>query len=555
MTFSYTDYKDSVLEFAQKVPELLLRHPSTAPLALKISELNLAAALTSRFTVAIIGQMRSGKSTLLNALIGQRLAPVGINETTATINCFRHGKDGECGKFRVHWDDDSTEDLPLTEVEAWVGRSENARRTKVLDFFASSDFLASANIVDTPGTRSTIEEHEDATITYLAEKLQEVTLREGGQADAVIYVVNPVARKDDAELLRWFGDRTRLPGASAINSIAVVQKWEHLRPDPLNKIEEMCDRMRGQFAGKVSEVLPVSGILALYAVEVSDLVWQQVVQLAVESKPDVFEDLVLSDEYFLDEQPEAPLDRVQRKALLAQLPWPVLSFALWLARRNKPGSGLELRSSLLAVSNIDRLKWVLRSRFFDLASLIKAGTALRKAWEPCRIGMLTFRDQIERKRDIQALGMRALDALEQADSSSLEPAREYIRRSRDGAEHEIKHLSEAHRQLDEMFHREERTFRLLDTDMEQLRALDADDSLLGAERQELQALFGQQGPEVRKRLGLADNVARDEALDRAGQRHGFWKTREMRAQGNQRKVFAHAVERLETILDHLEVDA
>jgi len=37
-------------------------------------------------------------------------------------------------------------------------------------------------------------------------------------ADAVLYVINPVARPDDVELLRLFDERTRLPGASVFTT-------------------------------------------------------------------------------------------------------------------------------------------------------------------------------------------------------------------------------------------------------------------------------------------------------------------------------------------------
>jgi hypothetical protein len=197
---------------------------------------------------------------------------------------------------------------------------------------------------------------------------------------------------------------------------------------------------------------------------------------------------------------------------------------------------------------------MLDERFFSLGALIQAGTALRKAWEPCRIGMLTFRDQIDRRRSLQEQGLHAMRLLDQTNTNGLDPVVTYVRRSLEGADVEIKHLSEAHRRLDELFHREERNFRLLDLDVWCLNKL-ADEDLAPEERQELLALFGQLGPEVRERLGLVPDAPRETALDCASHRHSVWKSREIRAQGNQRKIFAHAVERLETILDHLEEKA
>ena len=38
--------------------------------------------------VAVVGRMKAGKSTFINALLGEDLAAVGVTETTATINCW-----------------------------------------------------------------------------------------------------------------------------------------------------------------------------------------------------------------------------------------------------------------------------------------------------------------------------------------------------------------------------------------------------------------------------------------------------------------------------------
>ena len=42
--------------------------------------------------VAVVGRMKAGKSTFINALLGEDLAKVGVTETTATINYFRYGR-------------------------------------------------------------------------------------------------------------------------------------------------------------------------------------------------------------------------------------------------------------------------------------------------------------------------------------------------------------------------------------------------------------------------------------------------------------------------------
>ena len=42
------------------------------------------------FSIVVVGEFSAGKSTLLNALMGERILPSFSNETTATVNFLRH---------------------------------------------------------------------------------------------------------------------------------------------------------------------------------------------------------------------------------------------------------------------------------------------------------------------------------------------------------------------------------------------------------------------------------------------------------------------------------
>ena len=44
-----------------------------------------------RFYVACVGQFKRGKSTLLNALVGRPLLPVGVVPITTALTVLRHG--------------------------------------------------------------------------------------------------------------------------------------------------------------------------------------------------------------------------------------------------------------------------------------------------------------------------------------------------------------------------------------------------------------------------------------------------------------------------------
>src|SRR5262249_29173113 len=153
------------------------------------------------------------KSSLLNALVGADLAVTGTTETTATINWFKHGDRVQCDRFRVVWKDRPAEEFPLSEISNWLHDSARAEATRYVEFFADTPFLRLANIVDTPGLRSTIQSHGDTTKDYIALRREQETQREGEAADAILYVLSCVIRESDQEFLTAFETSTRLSGS------------------------------------------------------------------------------------------------------------------------------------------------------------------------------------------------------------------------------------------------------------------------------------------------------------------------------------------------------
>jgi len=556
IAFSYDQFEDVVKRFATSMPEFMLRHKSTAHLAFALQRLRLLESLDMRFTVAIVGQMRVGKSTLLNALIGQNLAPTGVTETTATINWFRHGQGDQCRKFRVHWTDGSTNDMPLQKATEWIGVEENASRTRCLDFFADTDFLRVANVVDTPGTRSVIETHEKATHGFLAEKLEEATLRYGGSADAVIYAINPVGRECDRDMLQLFGERTRLPGASAYNSIAVVQKWEHLQPDPFAEAQRKCQVLKDQLEGKVAAVVPTSGLLARHVAEVPAYIWQQVADLSSHSTDASLAALLLSEQDFTDDCPGAALDVTTRRGLLAAISWKIVPLCICMARHYGVSDGETLRSRLHAASGIPALRDLLEKTFFSRARLIKASTILRKAWEPCEIALQTLRKESETQSAMVKQGRTAADIMGMRCESdpTLMPAKKYIEDSLRVVERDISALTEIQREVDALKYRVTRNFDLFDADIASLKLMENQRATFSpTEALELERLFGQEGPELRSRLGLVATTL-DNALTatKAKERFTAWSLQRQRSYGDRADICAHACDVLDLILNHLE---
>lgn len=382
--FSYDAVRQTLERFSETVPEILCSHPATSKYSTGLY--NLLDQVDSPFTVAVTGQMRVGKSTLLNALIGEDLAITGVNETTATINWFKHGGEELDGKFKVVWKDRPEEIFSMECIRDWIGDSEKAAQTRYIEFFSTSKLLKEANFIDTPGTRSVIESHEETINEFLAQRCEKESMRQGGRADAIIYVFPVVARESDQNRLDSFGEGTRIPGSSPFNSIGVVHKWDHLMADsPFEEAANKAATVAEAMKGLVCSVIPVSAPLYIASERFDDSFWDKVVILSSIVDDAGFKKLVLNDRFFEKENTACTLTAEDRQQFRSDytLPWVSLRLILKELRRKGISEPDAARDYIRESSGILRLKHELEQRFFSRSRLIKILGCLNRAWEPC----------------------------------------------------------------------------------------------------------------------------------------------------------------------------
>ncbi|HYE96326.1 MAG TPA: dynamin family protein [Rubricoccaceae bacterium] len=100
---------------------------------------DLADRLSALFLVVVVGEFNAGKSTVLNALFGQRVMEEGPVPTTDRITLLRHGERAETHRLGEH----------LAE-----------RRLP-------APLLRDLTLVDTPGTNSIVREHQTLTEDFI----------------------------------------------------------------------------------------------------------------------------------------------------------------------------------------------------------------------------------------------------------------------------------------------------------------------------------------------------------------------------------------------------
>jgi len=121
-----------------------------------------------RFYVACVGQFKRGKSTLLNALMGHSILPMGVVPVTTVPTIIRYG---ECLAARVRFADADWTDIAVGAVAQYVSEEENPENAKgvtgVEVFVPNSLLQTGMCLVDTPGLGSVHEGNTEATREFI----------------------------------------------------------------------------------------------------------------------------------------------------------------------------------------------------------------------------------------------------------------------------------------------------------------------------------------------------------------------------------------------------
>lgn len=354
----------------------------------------LSASLSKPFTLAVFGRMKTGKSSLINALVGKPLAITGVEEATATINWISYGTPAQAETSLVHWKDGRVEPIAFERLMDWCGKDadvlKRVSQTAYLQLFADAERLKEVQIVDTPGTGSVADEHEEVAQQFLSPRAGMDSEEEGKRADALLYVFPPVARERDEDSLLEFR-KTRLPGSDPYNSIGVLHKWDGLESDDLAaEAARKADRLRASLSDVVCDVIPVSAPLAMVARHAPASFLETLLDhTATPSSHDLLRKALRRDSRW-DED-------AGRKTARHLYPLPWVSFVrlvnLFIDRSSS--SVTEARAAALEASGIERLEAELDRRFFRRAAIIKQRLTRVKATGPVQSGLMLLSRRIK----------------------------------------------------------------------------------------------------------------------------------------------------------------
>jgi hypothetical protein len=333
------------------------------------------ARLDEPLRVAIVGKVKAGKSTLLNALVREPLAPTDARECTRVVTWYREGvtyrvtmtpRDGETraahfrrgeGALDIDLDGLAPQDVAQLDVE-WP-----------------SSALRDMTLIDTPGLASLSADLSERTQLVIAPDSDEP-----GDADAVLYLMRHM-HADDARFLEAFHGDTA--GGSPVNAIGVVSRADEVgagRLDAMESAERIADRYRTdpQMRRLCQTVVPVAGLLAQAGTGLTEDEFAALRTLAGAPVGDT-ERLLLTADRFLNSEAAIGLTPQQREILAKRLGLFGVRLAVARLRADPDVTSAGLARELVAVSGIEQLRAVLRAQFAARAEALKARSALAVA--------------------------------------------------------------------------------------------------------------------------------------------------------------------------------
>jgi hypothetical protein len=364
-----------------------------------------------KMTVALVGRVSSGKSTLANALLGAAYAPTGIGELTYNVSWLRRGRDSG---VTVHFTGGRpAERHSLSDLDALAARSH--RDPALRDYLAAIDYLEVTDLnprlepfdlVDTPGLDAASGGAQARkTMAFLGrtpEDVQAQTVAFASRADALVIVFPKAQSAVDARLAADFTS-ARIGVANPVTAVGVLTKIEadwHWpdRPEPMTEGRRRAEALLAMpgMASVLFELRPLAGKMAAAASLLTDPDFDDLAAFKDMNDAELGQRLKFGPAFKKAPYPELPLSPGRRGALFDLLSGYGFFVASGLVRDGIASTPDELREQLAEASGLNDLRRLLQDHFASRADVIK----LRRVIDD--VAGLP-------RRDVAGLSPRALD--------------------------------------------------------------------------------------------------------------------------------------------------
>jgi ribosome biogenesis GTPase A len=240
---AYRDLQEALMQQLTQLSQLPeIKGPNIQRLIDKLRE--------NRFNLVVLGAFKRGKSTLINALLGEAVLPTAIVPLTSVVTILGYGEQLD---IRVHFHNGETRQISKSALVDYItekGNPQNRKGVREVDITYPSEYLRDGvRIIDTPGVGSVYSHNTEVAYNYLP------------QVDAAIFVVtvDPPLSAAEQEFLKDIREYVHKL-FFVLNKIDYVEAAEQQEA-----LEFTAHELQNSLATEYVNIFPISAKLAMDA--------------------------------------------------------------------------------------------------------------------------------------------------------------------------------------------------------------------------------------------------------------------------------------------------
>jgi hypothetical protein len=357
-----------------RVGTLVQRAADRAPTWQATQELSaLRDRLDGPLRLAIAGRVKAGKSTLLNALVGENLAPTDAGECTRVVTWYTYGTSPRVRVFPLRGqpvDRSFSRDHGALEVDLGGLSPEDIDHMEVQ---WPTRRLQGLTLVDTPGIASISTDVSARTHHALVGQEGRVAV-----ADAVLYLLRH-AHASDMNFMEAFRDQ-QVTEETPVNTVGVLSRADEIGSCRLDSMQ-VAGRVAARYAADprvrrvCPTVVPVNGLLGHAAATLREQEFAQLAALARRAPDEVARLLLTADRLALAETPRSPTPG-ERRDLLGRFGLFGVRLSAHLVATGEVSDAAGLAEALLRASGLLELRALLTVQFTERSRVLRANSAL-----------------------------------------------------------------------------------------------------------------------------------------------------------------------------------
>jgi hypothetical protein len=316
--------------------------------------------------IAVAGPPKSGKSTLINAIVGEEVAPIEVEDGTQVFTWYQ---DGPMARATAYSPRGPVPDVSVTRVDRGLHvdvRNWQAKDVNEVVVDLPTRALRHAILIDTPALDAGAAQDAGRTMDQISR-----------EADAVLYLMRSVHGMDLGSL-RSLQDNA-IARATPVNTILVLSRADEVgggRIDALTSAKQIARRYRRDMKMRAlcQNLVAVAGLVAQSGRTLRESEFAVLAALAAKPRAELA-DFLLSADRFIGEDFPVPLEPEVRGELLER--WGI--FGVRLAStliRTGCDTPSKLSSQLTQRSGLAELRESISQFFVGRRHVLKARSAL-----------------------------------------------------------------------------------------------------------------------------------------------------------------------------------